>query len=494
MSYRIPDSLIAEANAKRAAALEDDYGALGRQLARRGLDIEAITAKAAAFGVAVPTWGVGTGGTRFARFPGPGEPRDVFDKLEDCATIQQLTRATPTCSPHFPWDKVSDYRALAELAKALGLGFDAVNSNTFQDQPGQKLSYKFGSLTHASKAVRDQAVAHNLECIEIGEKLGSKALTVWIADGSNFPGQSNLDRAFDRYLESLAEIYARLPGDWRVFLEHKLYEPAFYSTVISDWGTSLMAAQALGPKAHCLVDLGHHAPNVNIEQIVARLIRFGSLAGFHFNDSKYGDDDLDAGSIDPFRLFLRVQRAGRRGRAQGAGLRPGLHARPVAQRHRPDREPDGLGGRDAARLRAGARRRPRGAGGGARRKRRCSPHRLLKPASSPTSRRSSPRRGVARAAPSIPSPRIAPRATAPKKPRSGRPSRGRRQASCDVSTAGSISELGRRRRHDHIAPLGMLFHFADHVGTDRDDLEIGRARVGDQALDQSSRDARPAAG
>ena len=303
MSYRIPNSLIAEANAKRAAELEDDYGALGRQLARRGLDIEAITGKVAAFGVAVPTWGVGTGGTRFARFPGLGEPRDVFDKLEDCATIQQLTRATPTCSPHFPWDKVSDYRALAELAKALGVGFDAVNSNTFQDQPGQKLSYKFGSLTHASKAVRDQAVAHNLECIEIGEKLGSKALTVWIADGSNFPGQSNLNRVFDWYLESLAGIYARLPDDWRVFLEHKLYEPAFYSTVISDWGTSLMAAEALGPKAFCLVDLGHHAPNVNIEQIVARLIRVGRLAGFHFNDSKYGDDDLDAGSIDPFRLF-----------------------------------------------------------------------------------------------------------------------------------------------------------------------------------------------
>ncbi len=303
MSYRIPDSLIAEENAKRASALEDDYAALGRQLKRRGLDIEAITAKVAAFAVAVPTWGVGTGGTRFARFPGPGEPRNVFDKLEDCAAIQQLTRATPTCSPHFPWDRVSDYRELAERAKALGLGFDAVNSNTFQDQPGQKLSYKFGSLSHAAKAVRDQAVAHNIECIEIGEKLGSKALTVWIADGSNFPGQSNLDRVLDWYLESLSAIYQRLPGDWRVFLEHKLCEPAFYATVIADWGTSLMAAQALGPKAFCLVDLGHHAPNVNIEQIVARLVRAGRLAGFHFNDSKYGDDDLDAGSIDPFRLF-----------------------------------------------------------------------------------------------------------------------------------------------------------------------------------------------
>ena len=303
MSYRIPQSLINEENAKLATAQDEDYAALGRRLKRSGVDIEAITAKVAAFAVAVPTWGVGTGGTRFARFPGPGEPRGIFDKLEDCAAIHQLTRTTPTCSPHFPWDKVSDYRELAERAKALGVGFDAVNSNTFQDQPDQKLSYKFGSLTHSDKAVRDDAIAHNVECIEIGERLGSKALTVWIADGSNFAGQSNLNRVFDRYLDSLSKIYVRLPGGWRVFLEHKLYEPAFYSTVIADWGSSLMAAQALGPKACCLVDLGHHAPNVNIEQVVARLIRAGKLAGFHFNDSKYGDDDLDSGSIDPFRLY-----------------------------------------------------------------------------------------------------------------------------------------------------------------------------------------------
>ena len=303
MAYRIPDDLIANENAKLGHAQDEDYAALGRRLERSGVDIDAITTKAAAFAVAVPTWGIGTGGTRFARFPGPGEPRSVFDKLEDCATIHQLTRATPTCSPHIPWDKVSDTRELADRAKALGLGFDAVNSNTFQDQPGQKLSYKFGSLAHSDKAVRDQAVAHNLECIEIGQRLGSKALTVWIADGSNFPGQSNLNRVFDWYLESMSAIYRRLPADWRVFLEHKLYEPAFYSTVVSDWGTNLIAAQALGPKAFCLVDLGHHAPNVNIEQIVARLIRAGKLAGFHFNNSKYGDDDLDAGSIDPFRLY-----------------------------------------------------------------------------------------------------------------------------------------------------------------------------------------------
>jgi L-rhamnose isomerase / sugar isomerase len=304
MSFAISADFIGTANAKLEAALADDYAALGRQLERRGLSIEAMTTRAMDFAVAVPTWGVGTGGTRFARFPGPGEPRNIHDKLEDCGVIQQLARATPNVSPHFPWDKVSDYNALRQEAASYNLGFDAVNSNTFQDQKAQRHSYKFGSLTHADRATRQQAVAHNLECIEIGQKLGSTALTVWIADGSNFPGQANLDAAFDRYIDSLRTIYDALPKNWLVFLEHKLYEPAFYSTVISDWGSNLMAAQELGPKARCLVDLGHHAPNTNIEQIVARLIRAKKLAGFHFNDSKYGDDDLDSGSVDPFRLFL----------------------------------------------------------------------------------------------------------------------------------------------------------------------------------------------
>lgn len=304
MSFAISEDQIATGNAKHAQALAEDYDALGRQLARRGISIEAMTERAMAFSVAVPTWGVGTGGTRFARFPGPGEPRNIHDKLEDCGVINQLTRATPNVSPHFPWDKVKDYNALRQEAASHQLGFDAVNSNTFQDQRDQRLSYKFGSLTHPDKGTRMQAVEHNLECIEIGQQLGSTALTVWIADGSNFPGQSNLNAAFDRYMESLRIVYDALPKDWYVFLEHKLYEPAFYSTVISDWGSSLMAALELGPRARCLVDLGHHAPNTNIEQIVARLIRARKLAGFHFNDSKYGDDDLDSGSVDPFRLFL----------------------------------------------------------------------------------------------------------------------------------------------------------------------------------------------
>ena len=304
MSFAISEDFIAAENTRHAAALVEDYEALGRQLARRGISIEAMTERAMTYSVAVPTWGVGTGGTRFARFPGPGEPRNIHDKLEDCGVINQLTRVTPNVSPHFPWDKVSDYNALRQEAASHELGFDAVNSNTFQDQRGQRLSYKFGSLTHADKATRMQAVEHNLACIEIGRQLGSAALTVWIADGSNFPGQSNLNAAFDRYMESLRIVYDALPRDWYVFLEHKLYEPAFYSTVISDWGSSCMAALELGPRARCLVDLGHHAPNTNIEQIVARLIRAKKLAGFHFNDSKYGDDDLDSGSVDPFRLFL----------------------------------------------------------------------------------------------------------------------------------------------------------------------------------------------
>ena len=304
MTFAIAPDVIESGNERHRNALEEDYDALGRQLARRGIAIEAMTVRAMDFAVAVPTWGVGTGGTRFARFPGPGEPRNIHDKLEDCGVIQQLTRVTPTVSPHFPWDRVKDYNALRQEAASHALGFDAVNSNTFQDQRGQRLSYKFGSLAHADQATRMQAVEHNLECIEIGRQLGSTALTVWIADGSNFPGQSNLTRVFDSYLESLRLIYDALPKDWMVFLEHKLYEPAFYSTVISDWGSSLMAALELGPKARCLVDLGHHAPNTNIEQIVARLIRARKLAGFHFNDSKYGDDDLDSGSVDPFRLFL----------------------------------------------------------------------------------------------------------------------------------------------------------------------------------------------
>jgi len=300
----IDHEFVARLNREQATDLAEDYDALGVSLQRRGVAINSITRAVSEFGVAIPSWGVGTGGTRFARFPGPGEPRNIFEKLEDCGVAQALGGSTPTVSLHLPWDLTDDLAAVKERASQLRLGFDAVNSNTFQDQPGQRQSYKFGSLTHPDRDVREQAIAHNIDCIRVGKALGSRALTLWIGDGANFPGQHNLTHAFERYLDSAQQIYAALPADWRLLIEHKMYEPAFYATVIQDWGTSLMAAQTLGPKAFCLVDLGHHAPSVNIEMIVARLIHARRLGGFHFNDSKYGDDDLDSGSIDPFRLFL----------------------------------------------------------------------------------------------------------------------------------------------------------------------------------------------
>lgn len=320
--FEIEDSFINEQNAKAKKWIDEDFDHLARVLKRRDLDIEDLVAKAQSFRVAVPSWGVGTGGTRFARFPGPGEPRDIYEKLEDCATIFKLVRCTPAVSLHIPWDKPDDPDDLREFARSRGLAFDAMNSNTFQDQPGQTLSYKFGSLTHPDSAVRRQAIEHNIECIEIGKVLGSKAHTVWIADGGNFPGQIHFRRVLERYLESVREIYDALPDNWRVFLEHKFYEPAFYSTVINDWGTSYYCASELGPKAFCLVDLGHHAANVNIEMIVSRLIQFGKLAGFHFNDSKYGDDDLDAGSIKPFQLFLIFNELVDAELSQAAGFDP----------------------------------------------------------------------------------------------------------------------------------------------------------------------------
>jgi L-rhamnose isomerase/sugar isomerase len=306
LTHRLPieADLINAENARHVPGLERAYGMLGERLAQAGVDIEAVKRDVAAFMVAIPSWGVGTGGTRFARFPGAGEPRDVHDKLADCAVIRQLVRCTNAVSLHFPWDWVDDFAALRQEAAHLGLAFDAVNSNTFQDQPGAAVSYKFGSLTHTDAAVRAAAVEHNLACIAAGRQLGSRAITVWIGDGSNFPGQAHFRRAFERYIDSARAIYAGLPPDWRMYLEHKPCEPAFYATVIADWGSSLLAAQALGPQAMCLVDLGHHAPTVNIELIVARLIACGKLGGFHFNDSKYGDDDLDSGAIQPYRLFL----------------------------------------------------------------------------------------------------------------------------------------------------------------------------------------------
>jgi L-rhamnose isomerase/sugar isomerase len=267
-------------------------------------NIEPVIQKLIDFNVAIPSWALGTGGTRFGRFSGAGEPANLEGKMEDVGLLHALNQSSGAISLHIPWDIPENYTAIKTFAAQLGLKFDAMNSNTFQDQKDQPLSYKFGSLQHVDKKVRKQAIDHNVEVIKHGVELGSKALTVWLSDGSCFPGQLNFRKAFQNTLESLQEIYAALPADWKVFVEYKAYEPNFYSMTVGDWGQSLLYANKLGNKAYTLVDLGHHLPNANIEQIVALLLMEGKLAGFHFNDSKYGDDDLTAGSIKPYQLFL----------------------------------------------------------------------------------------------------------------------------------------------------------------------------------------------
>jgi L-rhamnose isomerase/sugar isomerase len=267
-------------------------------------NLDAVLQKLEAFNVAIPSWALGTGGTRFGRFSGGGEPGSLEEKIEDVGLIHALNKSSNSISLHIPWDIPDNAPTVKALAAQLGLHFDAVNSNTFQDQPNQKLSYKFGSLHHVDKAVRQQAIEHNIQVIKYGVELGSKALSVWLSDGSNFPGQLNFRQAFQNTHESLQEIYNALPDDWKVWIEYKPYEPNFYSTTIGDWGQSYLLASKLGKKASTLVDLGHHLQGTNIEQIVALLLMEGKLAGFHFNDSKYGDDDLTVGSINPYQLFL----------------------------------------------------------------------------------------------------------------------------------------------------------------------------------------------
>jgi L-rhamnose isomerase/sugar isomerase len=269
------------------------------------LDVDrSVIDKLAAFQIAIPSWALGTGGTRFGRFPGGGEPRSLEEKIEDVGLLHALNQSSGAISLHIPWDIPADAKKIRDLATSFGLVFDAMNSNTFQDQGNQKLSYKFGSMQHVDKAVRQQAIEHNLEVIKHGIDLGSKSITVWLSDGSTFPGQLNFRNAFQNTLESLKEVYAGLPSDWRMFVEYKAFEPNFYSMTVGDWGQSLLYAQKLGPRAFTLVDLGHHLPNANIEQIVSLLLMEGKLGGFHFNDSKYGDDDLTVGSIRPYQLFL----------------------------------------------------------------------------------------------------------------------------------------------------------------------------------------------
>jgi len=265
---------------------------------------EAIIQQLEAFQVAIPSWALGTGGTRFGRFAGGGEPRSLEEKIEDIGLLHALNRSSGAISLHIPWDIPEDAAHIKAVAAQNGLRFDVMNSNTFQDQKDQEYSYKFGSLQNVNKAIRRQAIDHNMEVIRYGKELGSDSLTVWLSDGSCFPGQLNFRQAFENTLSGLQEIYAALPDDWKIFVEYKAFEPNFYSTTVGDWGQSYLYASKLGSKAYTLVDLGHHLPNANIEQIVSLLLMEGKLGGFHFNDSKYGDDDLTTGSIKPYQLYL----------------------------------------------------------------------------------------------------------------------------------------------------------------------------------------------
>lgn len=281
-----------------------DYEYLKDKLEQQGQKVDHILSALQDLQIAIPSWALGTGGTRFGRFSAGGEPGNLEEKIEDIGLLHALNQSSGAISLHIPWDIPEDPVAIKKLAESHNIKFDAVNSNTFQDQKNQEFSYKFGSLCHTDKRVRNQAINHNLEVIKYGDMLGSKALTVWLADGSGFPGQLNFRKAFRNTLDSLQQIYQQLPEDWNLLLEYKPYEPNFYSTVIPDWGTSHLLTNKIGNRAFCLVDLGHHLPNSNIEQIVATLMMEGKLGGFHFNDSKYGDDDLTAGSIKPYQLFL----------------------------------------------------------------------------------------------------------------------------------------------------------------------------------------------
>ena len=295
---------ILDAEKKDIDAHMKGFEFLAGELDREGIDISRILDKLTEFQVAIPSWALGAGGTRFGRFGFYGEPASLEQKLEDVGLLHALTRSAGAISLHIPWDIPEDYTAIKQKAAALDLEFDAVNSNTFQDQKNSTQSYRNGSLANTNELIRQQAVQHNIDVVKIGETLGSKSLTVWLADGANFPGQHNFQKALLQTEKSLKEIYKALPEDWKLFIEYKPYEPNFYSTVIQDWGSSFMLANACGDRAYTLVDLGHHLPNTNIEQIVATLMLKGKLGGFHFNDSKYGDDDLTAGSIKPYALFL----------------------------------------------------------------------------------------------------------------------------------------------------------------------------------------------
>jgi L-rhamnose isomerase/sugar isomerase len=267
-------------------------------LGKQNIDVEAVLEKIQRFTVETPSWGYGDSGTRFKVFHWPGAASTLHEKLDDAAQVHSVTGICPSVAIHIPWDRVDDWQAVKEYASALGLRIGAVNPNLFQDD-----AYRFGSLCHFDKQVRQQAIEHVIECIQIAQEVGSDIISLWLADGTNYPGQDDLRHRRHRLLDSLQTIYAALPGRMRLLIEYKFFEPAFYSTDLPDWGTSLLMAQKLGLQAEVLVDTGHHPQGTNIAQIVAQVLDENRLGGFHFNDRRYADDDLIVGSNNPFELF-----------------------------------------------------------------------------------------------------------------------------------------------------------------------------------------------
>ena len=262
------------------------------------MTINSVIAALQQFNIETPSWGYGDSGTRFKVFHWPGAASTLREKLADAAQVQHVTGICPSVAIHIPWDKVDDWQAVREYAAQLGLRIGAVNPNLFQEDV-----YRFGSLSHYDRSVRQRAIEHVIDCIQIAQTVGSNIISLWLADGTNYPGQDDLRRRRHRLLDSLQAIYAAMPAGMRLLIEYKFFEPGFYSTDLPDWGTSLLMAQKLGPQAEVLVDTGHHAQGTNIAQIVAQLLDENRLGGFHFNDRRYADDDLIVGSQNPFELF-----------------------------------------------------------------------------------------------------------------------------------------------------------------------------------------------
>ncbi|GAA4702049.1 L-rhamnose isomerase [Brevibacillus fulvus] len=275
------------------------YALFEEQQRARGIDVELVKQRLKSFTIETPSWGYGDSGTRFKTFQKVGVPRNPFEKLEDAAEVHRLTGVCPSVAIHIPWDKVDDYEQLKRHAEQLGLRIGAVNPNLFQED-----EYMLGSVCNADPAIRRKAVDHLLECVTIARQTGSRELSLWIADGTNYPGQADFRKRKGWLLESLAEVYRAMPAEMRMLIEYKFFEPAFYHTDLADWGMAFNLAQKLGPQAQVLVDTGHHPPGTNVEHLVAYLIDEQKLGGFHFNSRKYADDDLIVGAINPYELFL----------------------------------------------------------------------------------------------------------------------------------------------------------------------------------------------